>query len=158
MLSSTPKRDYSEFWAEFELDAAKHQDMARLKADVERAIAAHAADARGGERQPEQVILRALRDGQSAARGGIVFRVFWWGFHFEIPAPDLRALGEDRTQLVRALESIASSAPALTPHLLAAIGFLSVYPSLLQRVDTGKGIYVGMLWNAPGLFVPTPVK
>ncbi|HMJ16243.1 MAG TPA: hypothetical protein VK524_32740 [Polyangiaceae bacterium] len=153
-----PKRDYSEFWAELELNATKDQDIARLKAEVERAIAAGAVERRAGERQPEQVFLRALRDGQCAARGGIVFRVFWWGFHLEIPSPDLNALPRDLSQIVGTLEAIAASAPALAPHLLAAVGFMSVHCSLLKRIDDGRGVYVGMLWNAPGSFVPTPVR
>jgi hypothetical protein len=56
------------------------------------------------------------------------------------------------------LEAIALSAPALAPHFLAAIGFLNVYQTLLRSIDAGKGIYVAMLWNAPGLFVPSPVR
>jgi hypothetical protein len=151
-------RDYSEFWSDFELIAARHGDAGKLKADVERAIAGKAAEARIGEAQPEQVVLRALRDRQWAARGGIVFRVFWWGFHLEIPSPDLKIFAAQPGEIVRTLEAIAASAPALVPYVLAAIGFLNTYPALLRRIDAGRGIYVGMLWSAPGLFVPSPVR
>ncbi|HMJ13918.1 MAG TPA: hypothetical protein VK524_21015 [Polyangiaceae bacterium] len=71
----------SEFWAEVEQLAAAYQEIGKLKAEIERAgRRARGRHARGGS-HPKQVVLRALRERQAEARGGIVFRVSWWGFH-----------------------------------------------------------------------------
>ena len=152
------ERDYTDFWSEFELAAADLPELGRLKAGIERAIAAQATRTRIGDDQSQYVLLRALRGAQRSAHGGIAFRIFWWGFHIEIPSPDLDLFAHDTTGIVDALKAITASAPALHPHLLATVGFLTTHVALLRRLDTGKGVYVAMLWSAAGLFAPTRVK
>jgi hypothetical protein len=155
---SSGEPHHIKLWLDLETLALQHPELAKIKTEIERAIASRALDSHAVDLQREHALLRALRDKQGLPCGALIFRIFWWGFHIEIPSPELRIAATHRGDPALDFEPFALAVAALGSHVYSALGFLNVYSALLQQIDKGRGLYLMMLWNAPGLFLPSPIK
>lgn len=149
--------NHEDFWSELKVLSEQYHELAALKARVEHTIISRALAEQTGVPSRKAAVLRHLREGQPIPCGMMLFRVFWWGFQVEVPSPELRGLHERRGG-VADCHPLPAAVSALGVNALAALGFLSAHRPLLEALDRGRGVYIAMTWNAPGLFVPTTVR
>lgn len=92
------------------------------------------------------------------ARGGVVVRAFWWGFHLEIDHPTLTSVLDSADTVNSLVGMIGGSIPSpAQPWIILVAKFVAGAHQLLRSLDHGSGIYISMSWFAPGVFVPTSV-
>lgn len=87
---------------------------------------------------------------------------FWWGFHIYVSHANIGwALGANgAAAAVGALAAVFSAIPVVQfiGWALAAWFFANlVVMSAMDAANNGRGVWISMLWVAPGIFVPTPV-
>lgn len=152
----TRRDDHSRFWTEIEELADALPELAHLQADIERAIANQIGGSLLGA--PYSTALRAVRDRKGITGRGLVARTFWWGIHVEIASPDLTLGRCDPRTIAGSLRHLAIAAPVIAPFIGGMTGFITIHGDLLASVDTGKGVYLNMIWIIPNLFVPSPVR
>jgi hypothetical protein len=93
-----------------------------------------------------------------AVRGGTVVRTFWWGFHIQISHEDLNTFLNSFEPINAVIGAIGGGIPSpAAPWIALAAAFIAGALQLLRTLDKGRGVYVSMLWWAPGVFVPTTV-
>src|SRR3712207_6710788 len=85
-----------------------------------------------------------------SARQGTVARAFWWGFHIQISHDTLVLFTETLSAIAAVIGSIL---PSPWSRVVAIV--IQVLMRLLKGLDRGRGVYIRMLWVAPGIFVPT---
>jgi hypothetical protein len=92
------------------------------------------------------------------SKGGTVVRTFWWGFHVQISKEDLDVVLSAGMTVNTIAMTIGGGIPGpQQPFFLLIGGFIIAAIAALRAMDRGRGIYISMLWWAPGAFVPTPV-
>jgi hypothetical protein len=96
--------------------------------------------------------------GDVRARGGVVVRTFWWGFHIEIDHPTLVTVlnAADTANTLIGLIGGGVPSPA-APFIAAAAAFVAGSIAVVRSLDAGNGVYISMSWFAPGVFIPTTV-
>lgn len=91
----------------------------------------------------------------------------WWGFHVPFAfadADDIFKVGQAINSLVGTLGGfLAKAAPPIAPFVTAIVLYVVVQVAVIKGVSVGcqrsgaKGVWVSMVWLAPGVFVPTCV-
>jgi hypothetical protein len=95
---------------------------------------------------------------RAAVRGGSVVRTFWWGFHIQISHEDLITFLNSFEPINAVIGTIGGGIPSpAAPWIALVASFIAGALGLLRTLDKGRGVYVSMLWWAPGVFVPTTV-
>ena len=110
---------------------------------------------------------RPRSDGGDEGGGGggggtapnVEVNLLWWGVQVVFPEPTVRYLlgiAGIEGALLGALGLLPAFAavPWLIPVLAA---YIAVQAILIGLVDQGNGVYLSMLWVAPGIFVPTSI-
>jgi hypothetical protein len=99
-----------------------------------------------------------LGDPSVAARPAqITAQAFWWGFHFVVPEELMEVWTSAGIGLGAVLAAVAPETGPAAPFVWLAGAYLAAEFELAKRVNRGRGVYVSMLWVAPGIFLPTPV-
>jgi len=76
----------------------------------------------------------------------------------EIPHQDLDVFLSGAMTVNAIATAIGGGIPSpAAPFFLLIGGFIVAALAALKALDRGRGIYISMLWWAPGAFVPTPV-
>src|SRR5262249_33300214 len=90
-------------------------------------------------------------------------KTFGWGFHIQFSHSEVVSI-EDAVDKIKQAGDLAEKAPvdgnagAYVKFVGALVSFIAgIVAPLLKTIDQGNGIYVSMLWFAPGIFVPTTV-
>ncbi|MFN0249067.1 MAG: hypothetical protein ACKV2T_19440 [Kofleriaceae bacterium] len=132
-----------------------------VRASVEEAMARAAREALAKHvyQVPSQAdFLAMLRAPAVRSRGGTVARAFWWGFHIQISREDLMTFLSAADPINAMIGTIGGGIPSpASPFIAIAAAFVAGALGLMRSLDRGRGVYVSMLWIAPGIFVPTSV-
>ncbi|MBX3159457.1 MAG: hypothetical protein KF773_26030 [Deltaproteobacteria bacterium] len=106
----------------------------------------------------QQDFVEALSKPHAASRGGTIARAFWWGWHVQISHQDLQTFLNSASPINALIGAIGGGIPSpAAPFIKLAAVFVAGALQLLRGLDRGKGVYISMLWIAPGVFVPTSV-
>jgi metacaspase-1 len=121
-------------------------------------MSSHGLDLSGISEGNATVLARAVKPAPRGA--GMVCRIFWWGFHLEIPHGEVEAMtrsGIDQLALARMLKVVPHRA---APHVGTLVDFVVRTFSNIKQLDRGGGVFISMSSFAPDLYVTTaaPVR
>jgi len=140
--------------ADPELERAIEEVMARA---IRHALVASSPSASVASTEDFVAMLRSKTIG-ARSKGGTVARAFWWGFHIEVSHEDLQAFLGGANAVNTIVGAIGGGIPSpAAPFIALAAAFVAATLGVLASLDRGKGVYISMLWIAPGIFVPTTV-
>ncbi len=93
-----------------------------------------------------------------APRGsGMMCRTFWWGFHLEVPAPELQDLRHSGVMHESLRRMLALVPPRVQPHAQTLTDFVVKSFETILEIDRGAGVFISMSSFAPDLYVITAV-
>lgn len=140
--------------AEPELQRAVEEVMAR---SIRQSLLASTSTTAVPSTEDVLAMLRSKTIG-TKTKGGTVARAFWWGFHIEISHEDLQAFLGGANAVNAIVAAIGGGIPSpAAPFIALAAAFVAATLGVLAALDKGRGVYISMLWIAPGVFVPTTV-
>ena len=84
-------------------------------------------------------------------------RTYWWGFQVEIPHHDLEDIAAAVDPIARVIQIIGPIAGAVAPFVMLIASFVVDTLQSLRATDRGRGVYVKMMWFAPGVFTVSPI-
>lgn len=93
-----------------------------------------------------------------APRGsGMMCRTFWWGFHLEVPHPELQDLRHSGVTHESLRRMLALVPPRVQPHVQTLTDFVVKSFETILEIDRGAGVFISMSSFAPDLYVITAV-
>jgi hypothetical protein len=108
---------------------------------------------------PKHRVVPDSRREATAARGGTIVRVFWWGFYIRISHEDLEVILTSADVINTLVDTIGGSIPSpAQPWIKLLAPFVAAIHQKLRELDRGCGVDINMSWFAPGVFIPTPVN
>lgn len=85
-----------------------------------------------------------------------VARTYPWGFHIQLSHDEVTAVVDGATDINAMVDQAAVAIPPPAGPIVKTVAqFIKLALAILHAVDKGKGVYISMLWAAPGLFIPT---
>ena len=88
----------------------------------------------------------------------VIVEAYPWGFHFRIPESVMGQFTDTGSAAAKFTGAIAPFTGPAAPYIAAAAAYCALEMSLMKSVDHGRGVYLSMLWVAPGVFVPTSLE